>query len=363
MLHLELDILNIRMGILAFFTAFVISIMVMPTLIRFINHFKLFDVPNERKEHSHPVPTMGGIATCAGFAISLLFWYPLAFDHFTISFFFSIAVLMVIGIFDDLKNLQARYKLVIQLSVALLIAGSGVRISSFNGLFGLYELNEVAQYSITVLAIVGITNSFNLIDGVDGLAGGLGFMSLMTLGIFLSLSGDGANSLMALALCGGVLGFLYYNFYPARIFMGDTGSLVLGFVIAVLCVRLIQLNPFNSGLLNHSPVFVLSIVFIPVFDTMRVFMIRIWQGMSPFSPDKNHIHHLLTNNGWSHSFTATIICTLHACLLLTGYFLKHLDLHTGIMVLSAIMLFSVFIFQKLKLPQKPGTVSFDTSSI
>jgi UDP-GlcNAc:undecaprenyl-phosphate/decaprenyl-phosphate GlcNAc-1-phosphate transferase len=363
MLHLELDLLNFRIGILAFITAFVIAMVVMPPLIRFIHYFKLFDVPDARKEHCQPVPTMGGIAACSGFAVSLLFWHPAAFDHFTISFFFSIAVLMVIGIFDDLKNMPARYKLVIQLSVALLIAISGVRITSFNGIFGIYELNEGAQYSMTILAIAGITNAFNLIDGIDGLAGGLGFMSLMSLGIFLTLSGDGANALTAFALCGGVLGFLYYNFNPAKIFMGDTGSLVLGFVIAVLSVRLIQINPIESELLKHSPVFVLSIVFIPVFDTIRVFMLRIWQGRSPFSPDKNHIHHLLTNNGWSHSFTAKIICTLHASMLLTGYFLKYLDLHAGILVLSVIMLVSVYIFQRLRIPQKPKAVSLDASSI
>jgi UDP-GlcNAc:undecaprenyl-phosphate/decaprenyl-phosphate GlcNAc-1-phosphate transferase len=363
LLHLELDLLNFRIGIMGFITAFVIAMLVMPPLIRFIRYFKLMDVPDERKEHCTPVPTMGGLAICSGFIISIFFWYPAAFDHFTISFFFSIAVLMVIGIFDDLKNMPARYKLVIQLSVALLIATSGVRITSFNGLFGIYELNTGAQYSITILAIAGITNAFNLIDGIDGLAGGLGFMSLVTLGIFLTLSSDGVHAILAFALCGGVLGFLYYNFNPAKIFMGDTGSLVLGFVISVLCVRLIQVNPADSEILKHSPVFVLSIVFVPVFDTVRVFILRTWQGSSPFSPDKNHIHHLLTNNGWSHSFTAKIICTLHASILLTGYFLKELNLYAGILILISMMLIAIYVFQRLRVPQKEKAVSLDATSV
>ncbi len=362
-LYLNLEFSEFRIGILAFVTAFVIAMVVMPPLIKFIQYFKLFDVPDARKEHCSPIPTMGGIASIAGLAISLLIWYPFSNDTFTICFFLSIAVLLVIGIFDDLKNLPAKYKLVMQLAVATMIAVSGVRITSFNGLFGIYELNETAQYSITIIAIAGITNAFNLIDGIDGLAGGLGFMSLIVLGLFLTLSGDSSNAITAFALCGGLLGFLYYNFNPAKIFMGDTGSLVLGFVIAVLCVRLIQINPVEGSLLVHSPVFVLSVVIIPVFDTLRVFMIRIWQGRSPFSPDKNHIHHLLTNNGWSHSFTAKMIYGVHAIMLMLGYFLKDFSLISGLLMLGSVMLITVFVFQRLKLPQTRKIISLETTSV
>jgi UDP-N-acetylmuramyl pentapeptide phosphotransferase/UDP-N-acetylglucosamine-1-phosphate transferase len=352
LLYFNLDLSDFKFGILSFVTAFVIAMIVMPPLIKFINYFKLFDVPDARKEHCQPIPTMGGIASCVGFAFALLIWFPFEHDSFTISFFLSIAVLLCVGIFDDLKNLPARYKLIMQVAVATMIAVSGVRITSFNGLFGIYELHITAQYSFTILAIAGITNAYNLIDGIDGLAGGLGFMSLIVLGLFLTLSGDSNNGLIAFALCGGLLGFLYYNFNPAKIFMGDTGSLVLGFVIAVLSIRLIQINPVQGNILTHAPVFVMSVVIIPVFDTVRVFMIRIWQGKSPFSPDKNHIHHLLTNNGWSHSFTAKVIYFVHAFMLLLGYFLKSYSLITGMSIMVSVMLFTIFIFQRLRLPQK-----------
>lgn len=262
------------------------------------------------------------------------------------------AVLMAIGIMDDLKNLSARYKFALQIAVALLIAFSGVRLTSFNGLFGIYELPLTAQYSFTVLAIVGITNAFNLIDGIDGLAGGLGFMSLIILGIFLTLCGDSNNAVIAFALSGGLLGFLYYNFNPAKIFMGDTGSLVLGFVIAVLCIRLIQLNiGIPSPILPHAPVFALSVVAIPVFDTLRVFALRIWSGRSPFSPDKNHIHHLLTNNGWSHSFAAKLLCGVHAVVLVLGYFLKDFPQILGLLILLLLMLLTALVFQRLRVPE------------
>jgi UDP-N-acetylmuramyl pentapeptide phosphotransferase/UDP-N-acetylglucosamine-1-phosphate transferase len=353
LLQVDLRFSDYKFGILAFVTAFVVAMIVMPPLIKTISRFKLFDVPDLRKEHSTPIPTMGGIASCAGMVVACALWFRFSHDNFVISFFFSTAVLFAIGVMDDLKNLSARYKLGIQLAVALLIAFSGVRLTSFNGLFGLYELPITAQYTVTILAIAGITNAFNLIDGIDGLAGGLGFMSLVILGLFLTLSGDVNNAIIAFALGGGLLGFLYYNFNPARIFMGDTGSLVLGFVVSVLCVKLVQMNTGHSyPVVPHAPVFALSIVAIPVFDTLRVFTLRIWQGRSPFSPDKNHIHHLLTNNGWSHSFAAKLICGVHALVLALGYFLKDLPQVAGLSVLLVLLLIMVLVFQRLKVPAR-----------
>jgi UDP-N-acetylmuramyl pentapeptide phosphotransferase/UDP-N-acetylglucosamine-1-phosphate transferase len=178
-------------------------------------------------------------------------------------------------------------------------------------------------------------------------------MSLVILGIFLTLSGDANSSIIAFALGGGILGFLYYNFNPAKIFMGDTGSLVLGFIISVLCIKLIQLNvSIKQQILPHAPVFALSVVMIPVFDTLRVFTLRIWNGRSPFSPDKNHIHHLLTNNGWSHSLSAKILCGAHAGVLILGYFLKDISPTGGILILFLVMFIIVFAFQKLKVPER-----------
>lgn len=347
-LQIDLSFSAYKFGILSFVTAFVVAMIVMPPLIRVVYRLKMFDVPDGRKEHVTPVPTMGGIASIAGMAMGCALWFQFSRDIFIISFFFSMAVLLVIGMMDDLKNLPARYKFAIQIAVSLLIAFSGVRISSFGGLFGINELPITAQYTLTVLAITGITNAFNLIDGIDGLAGGLGFMSLVILGIFLTLSGDPNAATIAFALSGGLLGFLYYNFNPAKIFMGDTGSLVLGFVIAVLCIRLIQLNVgMSNPVLPHSPVFALSIVAIPVFDTLRVFALRIWSGRSPFSPDKNHIHHLLTNNGWGHSIAAKLLCGVHAVVLVLGYFLKDVSETGGLVILLLTMILTTIIFQKM----------------
>lgn len=340
-----------KISILGFVTAFVVAMLLMPILIQLIHRFKLFDIPDLRKEHTQPVPTMGGIAVCIAMVAACLLWIPISRDLFTISFFFSIAVLFVLGILDDLHNISVRNKFVIQIATASIIAFSGVRISHLNGLLGIYGLPVIFQYIITIVAITGVTNAFNLIDGIDGLAGGLGFMSLMMLGLFLGLGGDNTSAVIAFALAGALLGFLYYNFNPARIFMGDTGSLLLGFVVSVLSIRLMQLNIGQKQvLLPHVPVFTLGIVLIPVFDTMRVFSLRMWRGKSPFTPDKTHIHHLLTTNGWSHSFTAKLLCTIHGLVLLLSYFLKDVPQEAGFAVLLLCMLLTAFIFERIKVP-------------
>lgn len=328
-----------KIPLLTYVSAFVLTLILIPPVIVIVKRFKLFDRPNARKEHTEPTPTFGGLAVFGGTLFSLLLWYKFTGHFSVISFFFSMFVLVGVGMMDDLKDLSARYKLIIQVGLASLMAISGVRIMNLGGLFAIHELHLAAQYTITVVTIVGITNAFNLIDGIDGLAGGLGFMSLMALGIFLTISNDHNNAIIAFAMAGGLLGFLYYNFNPARIFMGDTGSLVLGFVVAVLCVQLIKVNEISARPLAPSiGIFTLGIVFLPVFDTLRVFSIRLWNGRSPFSPDKTHIHHVITGQGFTHSFAARVIWIIHGSLLVIITLLKNFSPGFQVLILFITML-------------------------
>jgi UDP-N-acetylmuramyl pentapeptide phosphotransferase/UDP-N-acetylglucosamine-1-phosphate transferase len=353
LLQISFELAHFKVAVLSFVTAFVAAMLVMPVLIRVIRKFKLYDVPDDRKEHAAPVPTMGGVAVCVGMGVACVLWYRFSGGLFEIAFFFSAVVLFVLGVLDDLHNIPARNKLVLQVAVGSLIAFSGVRITDLNGLFGIDAIPLAAQYTLTVLIIAGITNAFNLIDGIDGLAGGLGFMSLLMLGLFLTVCNDANTALIAFSLAGGLLGFLYYNFNPARIFMGDTGSLVLGFVVSVLCIRFLSVNTLvPHSFIPHAPVFALGIVLIPVFDTMRVLSLRTWQGKSPFAPDKTHIHHLLTANGWTHSFTSKIICTVHGGILVLAYFLKGVSQEWGLLILLTCMLLVVWIFKRIRLPNR-----------
>ena len=174
-------------------------------------------------------------------------------------------------------------------------------------------------------------------------------MSLITIGMFLTLSGFQNTALVAFGLAGAILAFLYFNFNPARIFMGDTGSLVLGFVIAVLSIRLLQVNYYAAKpVLANAPVFVLGIVLIPVFDTIRVFALRIWKGKSPFVADKTHIHHLLTTRGFSHSFAAKLICFIHGFVLVEIYWLRNLRQEWTLLILIGFMLFVTIMLKNLR---------------
>lgn len=349
LLQINLHFQNYKFALLCFITAFVVTLLTIPPIVNLIKRYKLYDMPNSRKEHSLPIPTMGGIAIVAGMITALLFWFPFNSEPGQVCFFFSIAALFGLGIMDDLKDLSAKYKFVVQIALASLIALSGIRITSFDGLFGITDLPLAAQYSFTILAIVGITNAFNLIDGIDGLAGGLAFMSLVTVGLFLTISGDANTALVAFALAGAVFAFLYFNFNPAKIFMGDTGSLILGFVIAVLCVRLMQINiSAVNPVIVHAPMFVLGIVLIPVFDTLRVFALRIWKGGSPFDADKTHIHHLLTTQGFTHVFAVRLIYFIHAFILIEVYLLQAIKQEFTLLFLVAFMLFVTIMLKNMR---------------
>ena len=361
LLQLDLYFHDYKSALLCFITAFVVTLIAIPPIIKLVKKYSLYDLPNARTEHSTPIPTMGGIAIIAGMMISMILWFPFSNQMAQVSFFFSIIVLFALGIMDDLKDLSAKYKFIVQIGLAALIALSGIRITSFDGLFGIDELPLTAQYTFTMLTIVGITNAFNLIDGIDGLAGGLGFMSLITLGIFLTMSGDANTALIAFALAGGIFSFLYFNFNPAKIFMGDTGSLVLGFIVAVLCIRLMQINVMAPNpIVPNAPVFVLGIVLIPFFDALRVFAIRIWKGKSPFEADRAHIHHLLTNAGFSHSFAAKLICFLHGFILIEVYWLRILKPELILAILIIFMLLVIIILKNLGLLFRKGNTSQST---
>lgn len=361
LLQIELNFLDYKVAFICFLTAFVVAMVSIPPVIMLVNKYRLHDIPGERKEHSTPTPTLGGIAIMAGTVISLGFWFPFSVSPEILTSFLAIAILFAMGITDDLKDLPAKYKFIVEIALALLVALSGIRITTFGGLFGLNELSISAQYTFTILAIVGITNAFNLIDGIDGLAGGLSFMSLVTLGIFLTISGDKSFALIAFALAGSVLAFLYFNMNPAKIFMGDTGSLVLGFVIAILCTRIIQINSMTvQPLLKTAPLFALGMVLIPVFDTIRVFSFRIWKGQSPFNADRTHIHHLLTNAGFSHGLTSKIICVIHGFILIEVYWLKQSRPEFILCMLVAAMTVVTIVFyniQRLKKPARTAGVS------
>ena len=284
--------------------AFFITFAAIPVIIQVADAKKLFDVPDERKVHLSPIPSLGGLGIFAGLILSFLVTFPISLAAEFQYFFAAALVIFFLGLKDDIMVISAIKKLIGQFIAAfLIIYKGGIQIKSMHGFLGVYELPEVMSLTLTYLTVIVIINSFNLIDGVDGLAGSLGLMTALIFGSYFYYVGQLPYSILAFILAGSLLGFLIFNHSPARIFMGDTGSLLLGLINSILVIRFISTadNPTSVFQLSSSPAIGFAILMVPLFDTIRVFSVRILNRRSPFSPDRNHIHHMLLDKGLSHS--------------------------------------------------------------
>ncbi len=331
-----------------FLTAFLISFLSIPSIIRVAELKYLYDEPGERKSHSHKVPTLGGIAIFAAFAISLNFWADFS-KLPEIQYVLCATLLMFFtGLKDDIVHLVAYKKLIIQIIAAsILIIAGDVRLTSFYGLFGIREISFLPSYFLSLITIVGITNSFNLIDGINTLAAGLGILITSVFGGWFFLHGFLEYAILSFSLTGGLLGFLYYNWSPAKIFMGDTGSLLLGIVCSVLAIKFIEINRVNS-FVSSGPAVAVGIMMVPLFDTLRVMTIRIMNRKSPFSPDKNHLHHVLLKRGMSHLKVSLTLIIVNIAFILFAFNSGIVGGGKLMVVLLVMALFIFYSFEKIK---------------
>lgn len=353
----------------SFITSFLITFFAIPSIIKIAEIKHLFDEPDERKLHKTRVPTLGGLAIFAGMIFSLTFWSTQK-EIIELQYIISaIIILFFIGIKDDLFNLVYYKKLVGQLiSAFILVHWADIRITSFFGIFGVHELNLISSYAFSIFTMVVITNSFNLIDGIDCLAGSVGVLATTTFGIWFYLSGQTQYVVLATSLIGSLIGFIYYNRTPSKIFMGDTGSLILGIVTSILAIKFIELNrviPADGvNKIRGVPVVTIGILIIPLFDTLRAFSMRMLQGKSPFSPDRNHLHHLLIDLGLSH-VKATLSLLLFNGIIITLVFASQgirseviLCLVLSVCFLSAYLLAYLRTKNRLRIvnPSKPSSL-------
>jgi UDP-N-acetylmuramyl pentapeptide phosphotransferase/UDP-N-acetylglucosamine-1-phosphate transferase len=328
--------------------AFLITFFSIPVIIEVAKDKKLFDHPGERKVHKIGIPTLGGLGIFAGFILGTLLGVPPA-DAAVLQYFAAaMMIIFFMGIKDDILILTATKKFVGQLIAAgIIIKFGGIQIQSFYGLLGIHELPPTASYLITLFTIVVITNSFNLIDGVDGLAGSLGLLTSIIFGIYFYFSGHVLYSVMALSLAGSLVGFLIYNFSPAKIFMGDTGSLIIGLVNSILVIKFINVASDASSAipLDSAPALGFAILIVPLFDTLRVVSVRIIHRRSPFWPDRNHIHHFLLDMGLSHKSIAITCTATNLLLIIMAYLLRAEGSLVVIMTLTATSILSVAIIK------------------
>ncbi len=281
--------------ILTFLVAFFSALFVMPNMSHIANRIGLVDHPNERKIHRVPKPLVGGIGIVISATFSSLLFVPIEGLR---GFFAGLAVLLLVGFFDDFLEIGHRKKFLAQIiATSLLMFLSNVHLTDFGNLLGFGDIVVPGVgwlvWIVTVFCVVGVTNALNMIDGLDGLAGGVSFVAFVSFAVLSSCIGDSSLVLLNLAIAGAVLGFLRYNWSPAILFMGDAGSLCLGFALSFMAISLTQ-----SGDANIPPVIVLLVLAVPIADTLTVMIKRIVAGKSPFMPDKTHLHHTLILAGY-----------------------------------------------------------------
>lgn len=299
--------------LLSFITAFIPSYFVIPSLINVAKVKHLCDEPGARRSHTESTPSLGGVAIFVGTVFSVIFWTP--FDIFGEMQYNLCAfiIIFLIGIKDDILPMSPYKKLVGELMAAGIVTfKSGVKITSLHGFFGISEIPDWFSIILTIFTIIVIINAFNLIDGINGLSGSVTTVIAITFGTWFFLVDHLSLAILAFALAGATTAFLKFNFTPAHIFMGDTGALFLGLVCSILVIKFIGINHTITSpyAFSAGPAVAIGILILPLFDTARVFTIRILRGRSPFSPDRLHLHHLLVDFGFSHmQATAALVVT------------------------------------------------------
>lgn len=316
---------------LSIFTAFIISLMMIPSLIKIAGERNIFDEPGERKLHTSKTPLLGGVAIFSGTIISFLFFSANYFESSQLYVLTSLIILFVAGFIDDLHPLRPGVKLFLQVIAAVItVLFAGISCSGLHGLFGIHTLTGIYPSIVSILLILVIVNAFNFIDGIDGLAGSLGIISTALFGIFFLSLNDNLSAILSFALCGSLVAFLVYNFSPAKIFMGDTGTLVTGFILSLLAIQLTEETRTTASSLQwlnyqSAPVIALALLIIPVIDFIRVTSIRMLKGQSPIHADNSHIHHVLVDSGMSHRKATLLLIFVNLLFISSTFLLRSID--------------------------------------
>lgn len=319
--------------LLIFGAVFSLTYILLPKIRTTTMKFSLYDAPDHRSSHSDIVPTFGGVAFFFCLMLSLFFLEPLDVDGIVVALLVALTITFFIGLTDDFKNLSPKVKFLGQvLSVGMILSHPEFQIASLHGFLGIQELPFLVSIGFSGFLFLGFINAFNLIDGIDGNASIVGIVISVTLGfIFYKL-----ELFFYLAICvvlvATLFAFLRFNFSNGKkIFMGDTGSLVVGLVLGALTMRLLSLgfSPVSKIAITRTeiPLLLLGVLIIPVLDISRVIFIRIMRKKSIFSPDRNHIHHVLIDAGLSHRQASLLVGVVNTIIIAVSYYsLKYLDL-------------------------------------
>ena len=300
---------------IAILFSFLLSFLAIPPIVKIAKKHNLLVFPNHRDTHYGGIPRLGGLAIFISVTFSLIFFSSINTVLYFKSILTGMLILFFIGLHDDLNSLRAYKKLIGEaVAIGFVIAG-GVIFSNLHGFLGIYEIPMVVGIPITIFILIVIINSFNLIDGIDGLASGLGIQIALVFGLYFYFSGALKFAMLSAILFGALTGFFYHNVLSRKnkIFMGDSGSLILGLLIGLMVWRFNQVAatailPFP---IHAAPAVAMGIMTLPLFDTLRVFTLRIFRNKSPFNADRIHIHHILLDYGLSQGSVRNILLTFN----------------------------------------------------
>lgn len=335
--------------VLSFISALLLTYYAIPSIISVARKKHLVDEPGERRSHRVSTPSLGGIGIFAGVIFSIILWTPFK-DFGDLQYILSsFVIIFLIGAKDDIDPISPKIKFSGELFAAIiLVFFSKIQITNLWGIFGLYEIPYWASIILTILTILTIINAFNLIDGINALSASVGTLISITFGTWFYMTDEIALAIVAFALAGSLVAFLKYNVTPARIFMGDTGSLLLGLVAAILAIQFVESNLLleeHRLKFASAPAIAIGILVLPLFDTLRVFTLRMIRGKSPFSPDRNHIHHLLIDCGLTHMQSTGILILVNLVFIFLVIKLQHISTWPLLLIILGLAIFlSVVLF-------------------
>ena len=326
--------------VLSFITAFAVTYMAIPSIIHIAIQKKLVDIPDERRSHSVPTPALGGIAIFVGILFSIILWTPFA-DFGDLQYILcAFIILFVLGVKDDIVSISPMKKLLGELAAAAIIVfKSNVKLTSLYGIFGVQDIPEWFAIVLSIFTIIVIINAFNLIDGINGLSGSIGILFSCTLGTWFFLTHNTVLAILAFSTTGATVAFLKYNVTPAKIFMGDTGALLLGLIASIFAIKFIELHKTlgdSPYAFKSAPAIMISIMILPLFDTLRVFTMRVMKGKSPFYPDRTHIHHLLIDAGLTHMKATGVLVLTNICFMIMAVSLQNIGTLNLLLVIFAV---------------------------
>lgn len=329
--------------------SYLTTFFLLPLIIRLAHENKIYDIPDERKTHNYPVSSLGGIAIFSGLILSMLLVSD--FNNYNAEMQYYIAglfVIFILGLIDDIFILKAWKKTLGQLAAAaVLTLKANLIVTNLHGFLGIYALTHTESIYISFFSIILLINAFNLLDGVDGLAASIGLVTCLLFGTYFLMNNAAPYAVLAFSISGSLLAFLMYNFPPAKIFMGDSGSTLLGLICSMLAIKFVENSNIQINLSHYAtPALAFGILLIPLLDVLRVFALRIAKGRSPLVPDRSHFHHLLQNKGLTH--TEVTIALLTGQIIFAGLTFLLQDVNINIVITFQFILYftSVYVLKR-----------------